>query len=244
MKMTHYYNKNGRVKQIEMRTRPGEYRAPSLRDARREGFAPGVTDVMKIAAKPGLERWKVQEAIKASYRLDSANYLSMDAFIADAAEKSKQQTIEKAARGSEIHAAIEHHYMGDTYGDGEIVSNVADFLDTEYGVLQWSPEVEFLSELDGYAYGGTADLVAGTIIVDIKTKDAFQSKMVWDDHVIQLALYSHALGCTDAANLFVGYGDEIYGELRHHRHSTNDLDRGLKIGRAMLALWYASNGMA
>jgi hypothetical protein len=243
MKMTHYYNKNGRVKQIEMRTRPGEYRAPSLRDAKREGFAPGVTDVMNIAAKPGLERWKVQEAVKAAFLLDSDAYLTREAFVTDAVEKSREQTIEKAARGTDIHAAIERHYMGDTYGEKEIVSNVADFLDSEYGVLQWSPEVEFLSELDGYAYGGTADLVAGSIIVDIKTKDAFPPRLVWDDHIIQLALYSHALGCTDAANLFVGYGDEIYGELRHHRHSQKDLERGLKIGRAMLALWYASNDM-
>jgi hypothetical protein len=240
MKMTHYYNKNGRVKQIEMVTRPGEYRAPTLRDAKREGFAPGVTDVMGVIAKPALERWKIAEAVKASLTLDIETYSTTESFILDAVARSKEQTMEKAKIGSQIHSAIERHYLGESFGYGKIVEGVADFLDAEYGVLQWSPEVEFLSELDGYAYGGTADLVAGCLVVDIKTKETFSKKMVWDDHIVQLALYARALGCTDAANLFVSYD----GDLEHHQHSQKDLERGLKIGRAMLALWYASNGMA
>ena len=236
--MAHYYNAEGRVRKIEYVTKPGQYREPTLRDAKKQGFAPGVTDVMSIMAKPGLERWKVREGVLAAKDLDPGNYASTDAFVLDAIARSKEEASTKADIGRDIHASIEAYYDGKSYGNKDIVHEVSRVLAAKIGPRDWRSEVEFHTTLDGLAYGGAADLVTSGYEIDIKTKEELTDRMVYDEHLIQLAMYRHALGSPGdvCGNLFVSYN----GDVELILHEEHKLERGLNIGRAALALWYAS----
>ena len=47
----------------------GEPRATTLRDAKKMGLLPSVTTIMKAAASPGLEQWKMNQMMLAALRI-------------------------------------------------------------------------------------------------------------------------------------------------------------------------------
>ena len=67
-------------------------------------LAPSVTTIMSVAAKPALENWKIDQALMAALTLPREENESLDDFMKRAKSDSKEQAIQAAQRGTEIHA--------------------------------------------------------------------------------------------------------------------------------------------
>jgi len=64
----HWYTRNGEpMYQIEGAN--GKIRNTTLRDARKHNLVPSVTTILNVAAKPGLDNWKLQQVLLAALTL-------------------------------------------------------------------------------------------------------------------------------------------------------------------------------
>lgn len=205
----------------------GKERNTTLRDARKMNLVPSVTTVMGIAAKPGLERWKIDQALMAVLTLPMEDGESLDDFKKRALADSKEHAIQAAERGTAIHAALQGYFEGGPFGDEYLpFINAADkALFDEFSRRDWVAEEAFCSPL---GYGGKVDLYCrGTdvpydrpIVVDFKTKEFGPEDKVkaFDEQIMQLDAYRHGLGLPHAilANLYISVSHPGLAQLVIH----------------------------
>jgi hypothetical protein len=77
------------------------------------------------------------------------------------------------------------------------------------------------------------------VVLDVKTKEfcADAKKMVYDEHIIQLAAYRNGLDMPDAmcGNVFVSVSEP--GLVKVEMHDEEELQRGWRIFQGLLSLW-------
>ena len=171
----------------------GKERNTTLRDARQHGYVPSVTTIIGMAAKPSLENWKINQALNSAITLTQDPGESLEAFTYRCKEDSKAIGKSAAERGTIIHAMIEQGFMGGK--ETKAYKVIKKYLDENFPDEEWVAEDSFCST-DGY--GGKIDLYSKSgIFVDFKTKDGLKdkqaSKLVYDDHGMQLSAYAE--GC-------------------------------------------------
>ena len=66
--LTHWYGKDGSPR-YTVTAKDGSDRPTTLRDARKLSLVPSVTTILKVAAKPGLEMWKLEQMLLAALTL-------------------------------------------------------------------------------------------------------------------------------------------------------------------------------
>lgn len=173
---SHWYYPDGTgCHQVEMATKPGEFRDTTLADARKLGLVPSVTNVMNYRAKPFLEKWNKEQVVEAALDMpDNIRHMDRDSqghwIMAMANE------IKETARtfGSAIHNAIEKWIgTGEEPLNPEITPYFAKFMDWRNANV----EEVYLSEqtVVGDCYAGQLDMKArirgrGVCIVDFKTR--------------------------------------------------------------------------
>jgi hypothetical protein len=191
----------------------GKERNTTLRDARKDNLVPSVTTVLKVAAAPGLERWKQEQVLLAALTMPRRDGETESEYLSRIMEDSKETGRKAADRGTDIHAAIQQAFEGDAYGD-EFAKYIegADMVITEhFGHHVWVCEKSFANIL---GYGGKVDMHTTTdlddgagIVIDIKTKDFGPDDEIkgYDEHGMQLAAYRMGLSMPKArcANVFV-----------------------------------------
>ncbi len=173
----------------------GKERNTTLRDARKHNLVPSVTTILGVAAKPALENWKIDQAIKAAMGYHQGPDESDNAYLYRIKDQAKQSSKEAADRGTEIHAMIERGYLGLDY-TSQAFKSVNYILEGLHPHQDWSAEASFCSDL---GYGGKIDLYCpNEIVVDFKTKDDLEGKdpekLVYDEHGMQLSAYAMGLG--------------------------------------------------
>jgi hypothetical protein len=239
--MAHYYTAEGRAPQMVpyAGNRPGQRKA-TLRDAKANGWAPGVTDVIRMLNAEGLNTWRVREAIKLVQSICRENpamlALTPEALVAEV--ESREDT-SKRDIGTEIHADIERAVRGERYGNADIVDAVSAALRKRWPTASWHEEYPCFGDWPGLPFGGTIDLYAPGIVVDIKTKESLDGRLQWDEHVMQLAAYCKATGAGIAANLFVDYT----GAVEIVEVNDEDLNRGLRLFRAAREVYFLRKGL-
>lgn len=220
----------------------GKERDVTLRDARKVGALPSVTKVIREAAAPGLERWKLRQLALAILTLPRLHDESEDAFLARAEKDAQEQGKKAAERGTQIHAAIEQHYAGTYIGDlwTPWIIEVAGVLDKHCGPRKWAPEKSFAHPL---GFGGKVDLHCADWVLDIKTKDDDKSD-IYDEHAMQLAAYRHGLGLVGHSNARCGIVFVNRNEPRAQfvEVSEDKLARGWAMFEALLRYWKAKTG--
>ena len=220
----------------------GVERATTLRDAKKENphLVPGVTTILNCAAKPGLDNWKIDQAILAALtcpRIDDepeADYLLR--IKLDAREQAKKAV----ERGILIHAWVQQGFEHKPIPHEILLffSSAAKTLDDECGPTKWICEKSFAAD----GYGGKVDLFFNDVI-DIKTteKDLTTIK-TWDEHSLQLAAYRNGLGLYQAR----------CGILYIHVKTTEskliwipevELQRGWRMFTCLKDFWYADKGL-
>ena len=76
----HWYDQNGDPAYTLIGAN-GKERNTTLRDAKTYGLVPSVTTIIGMIAKPGLENWKITQAIKAATTLEANELEDMDSFV-------------------------------------------------------------------------------------------------------------------------------------------------------------------
>jgi hypothetical protein len=235
--MPHWYTKDGTLAPATVPyADPSKgSRAATLRDAKKQGWAPSVTTVIKVLNAPALTNWLVNEAVKRTRKViqETPSWLGEPEDLLIQKVNAEEDT-SKRDIGTEIHRDIELALTGKPYGNGDIVYNVVAAL-TDAGLMSDSrAEVPF-RHAHPLPFGGTADLfVPKVAVVDFKTKEQLTDRMVYDEHLMQCAAYCQGLGVSSAANLFIGYD----GEVELVEHSPEDLERGWEMFLLALRLWY------
>ena len=225
---------------------------PDIRHAKKLGLYPGTTTIIREAAKPGLERWKTQQAILSALTLPRLDGESLDSFAERALRDSGEQAKKAAERGTAIHGSIQGHYEGQGCPDEYrvFVASTVRAIHEKYGDMGWTPEVSFSHPL---GFGGKADLYTKwelSVVLDIKSKEFSEEqladkkfRLAWDEHAIQLAAYREGLELPKAvcANVFVSVNNP--GLVHIHEWPEEELKRGWRMFQALLDYWYARTGV-
>lgn len=206
----HWYAKDGAPAYTQPnKSKPGEHRPTTLRDAKKLDLVPSVTTILQVASKPQLERWKLNQVMMAALTLPPVDGESLAEFEARVWEDSNAQAKEARDKGTEIHGYIEAFYTNGTHSDNPYVQAVGKALYEKFGPQDggWLPEKSFASEL---GFGGKIDLYSKNVIIDYKTKDNskmdFKRPMSYAENKMQLSAYRKGLGLENAAiaNVYIG----------------------------------------
>ena len=239
----HWYTRNGEPAYTTIGAN-GKPRNTTLRDARKDNLVPSVTTILNVAAKPGLENWKLQQVLLAALTLPKRDQESETEYIDRIISDSKEQGKAAADAGTDIHGAIENFYRtGKVSAHKEHVDAVKVAISEKFGERSWICERPFAHEL---GFGGKCDMFsrdekdsAKGIVVDIKTKEFTDPEKVegYDEHMMQLAAYRVGLGMPSAqcANVFVSRNSP--GLVVIKEWGPEDLARGWKMFARLLEFW-------
>ena len=209
-------------------------------------LVPSVTTIIKCAASPGLEAWKLNQMMLAALTLPRAEGESDESFVSRVQVDSREHAKMAAERGTQVHEAIEKFFSG------ALDSRTLPYVESVYkkvievfGDLKWTPEKSFAAP---QGFGGKLDLSSSDgdgVVIDFKTKE-FTSETIdkvtgYDEHLMQLAAYRMGLQLPNArcANIFVSVNEP--GLLVVKEWTQEELDRGWKMFDALLTFWKAKN---
>lgn len=242
----HWYAKDG-APMYTVTAKNGEQRSTTLRDAKKMGLLPSVTTIMKAAASPGLEAWKLNQMMLAALTLPRAEGEGEESFIKRIQADSKEHARKAAERGTQIHTAIEQFF------DGQINANDLPYLEPVYkavndtfGNLMWAVEKSFATD----TFAGKIDLHSMDgegVVVDFKTKeftsDTLEKVAGFDENVMQLAAYRHGLKLPNArcANIFVSVTEP--GLVVVKEWTQEELVRGWAMFDALKTFYYAKTSL-
>jgi hypothetical protein len=236
----HWYNRDG-IPAYTTVGENGKTRATTLKDARKHGFVPSVTTILKLLNKPGLNQWMNMQTLLAALTLPRRPDEPESQYIERVLHDSKSQAKSAADTGTAIHAAIEAFYEGrvhDTYQSHVMACSNA--IAEEFGEHGWIAERSFAHEL---GFGGKCDLFAPGFVLDIKTQDFTDVKSIktYDEHLMQLAAYRVGLGMPAArcANVIVSRGEPL---VVIHEWSEDQLQRGWQMFSTLLKFWQLKTG--
>lgn len=233
----HWYKADG-TPAYEIVGANGRLRNTTVRDARKHNLVPSVTTILRGAAAPGLERWKIGNAIMSALTLARQEGESDESFIYRIVRDSEEQAKKARDKGTEIHGAIERL---DRHGPYAAHVDAAMAAVSEWaGMLDWDAERSFASPL---GFGGKLDLSAPGYVCDFKTTDKPLADLkTWPDHRRQLAAYRMGLDMPTARCAIV-YVHSVNPEARLVEIPEEEIQQGWEEFKALLALWYATNKM-
>ncbi len=240
----HFYSRDGQPQYEIMGKTTGRMRPVTIADARKLGFLPSVTTVLKVLAARGLEAWKTEMACLTVLTAPRKAGEDLDAFVKRVLQDERQQDEEAAkARdlGTAIHAAIEEVLNGGIF-DADLQAYVYPAVDAirAAGLVVATEKI-----VVGEGYAGKLDCLTENevlSVIDIKTTKRIPKKESWWDHLCQTAAYGKALGNSgdkriQTANLYVS--TETPGLVT--LHVQQDWERPWKAFEAILKYWQLAN---
>ncbi len=246
----HWYAADGTpMHRMPLANGSGE-RATTLRDARRLGLYPSVTSILGILAKPGLEKWKLNQVALATLRSPKDEAESEDYWCNRVRNAAFEQVEQAADLGTMIHGALELAMAGDAY-DPELRVYVEPVMEwkRETGLQIVEREIRLVNETHGFA--GTADVMFrygenGIGILDYKTRKTKPKEKVraYDNQALQLAAYAATYWGEEnvdrvlAANVFISTTEPGRMDVVKHESLASDWE-AFKLAAA---LWRYSKG--
>lgn len=233
----HFYAKDGSPAYTYTNAKGGESKT-TVREARKFGLYPSVTTILRQAAAPGLERWKIGNAIMSALTLTRQEGESDESYIDRIVRDSNEQAAKARDRGTEIHGAIEKCDIDGEWGSHVLAANTAV---NEWASLHpetWDAERSFASPL---GYGGKLDLSAPGFVADFKTSDKpLDGLKLWPEHRRQLAAYRMGLDMPEARCAIV-YVSAVTPAARVIELTEDELKQGWQEFQALLRFYYAMN---
>ena len=236
----HWYDRNGEPAYTIVGAN-GKARPTTLRDARKLNLVPSVTTIIKVAAQPGLDRWKQEQTLLAALTLPKVDAESDSDYIARILDDSKEAARSAADAGTDIHASIEAFYRGEVRNrHQEHVQGFVTALQEHCGQHAWVAERSFSHES---GFGGKIDLHAPGFVVDVKTKEFTDPAKVqgYDEHLMQLAAYRVGLGMPQARGINAFVSRSVPGLCVLREWTQAELDTGWKMFHALLTFWQLKN---
>jgi hypothetical protein len=246
----HWYRPDGTpVHKLPTSDGRGE-RPTTVRDAKRLGLYPSVTSILSILAKPGLEKWKLDQVALACLRTPKTAEESEDYWCGRVRSAAFEQVEQAADLGTMIHGALELAMASQPYAD--------DLRPYVEPVMAWKQqtgidiidrEVKLVNQRHGFA--GTADVLfrygrTGIGILDYKTRKTKPGEEVsaYDNQAMQLAAYGATYWGEEnvdrllAANVFISTTEP--GRVVVVKHP--DVVRDWQAFRMVAALWRYQKG--
>ena len=245
----HWYDRKGQPRYTIVGSN-GKERPTTLRDARKHGFVPSVTEIIKCSNKPGLNRWMLDQMLHAALTLPRKDGETEAQYISRIWQDSQETARKAAERGTKIHAAIQGFFQHEPAG--EFMPHVQGACDA---VRDWCGE-EFDHEAclvekafsHPLGFGGKVDLLGFSplFVVDFKTKEFGEDAdlKTWDEHAMQLAAYRHGLEMPDAKCAIVYVSSTVPGLCRLIEIEEEKLKAGWKMFYSLLHYWQAKNKYA
>lgn len=237
----HWYDRDG-TPRYEVMGANRYLRPATLRDARKFGWYPGCTTVIKCAAAPALEIWSSKQVLLAALTLLRLPDENDDSFCDRVMHDSKQEGRRAADRGTIIHAAVQGHYEGEPPHEDlwPYVQGVTATIDVNFPGRIWTPEKPCAHE---FGYGTKADLSATDAVIDFKSKEFTKDDKLetWDNHHMQLAATRLALDMPDAECAICYVSRTVPGLARIIRVDEPQLRQGWQMFTALLNYWQAKN---
>lgn len=247
----HWYDRSG-VQVATVLGSKGQQVKPDLRHARKFGFAPGVTTILKAAHKESLVQYREKQVLLASLTLPQIPGESQDEWVKRIMVDAKTHAIEAAERGSEIHAQIETD-LKNHESSNPWVKAVRDAL-SPLGVSldAWRCEVPCISN---YGYGtksdiscdvsevdlGSGDVRKLQFVLDFKTKDGDLSDVaLYPEHHQQLAATAQALNLPNA-NCGIVFVSRTEPAVCLLMADDDDIQHGWNVFKSLLNYWQTVN---
>lgn len=244
----HWYQRDG----VACHTVPslkGEPRPTTLRDARKLGLLPSVTNILSVIAKPELTAWLQEQAVMAALTLPRIAGETEDAFAKRVVADSQTTRDGAADFGTAFHDGAERiaHTLEVDRADllSPWLNRYRDWYQANALTLKWTEKVLVCI---GLGYAGTADLliehpVHGLTLVDLKTTKVKPGAKAtpYKSWCYQLAAYRHALGePVRCMNLIVNSTEP--SDPIEHVWSEEEIARGMDAFLAAHRLWSIEKG--
>jgi hypothetical protein len=174
---SHWYLPDGTpFYEIEMVTKPGQFRPVTKRDAEKVGAWRSVTNIASCVRKFELDAWKINQALLAALTLPKKPDETVDAYCARVVQDMEEESRQAAALGSELHAAADAWITGERE-------------------LTLSPKARMLFDpFPEWWESWLAENGGGPLIVDFKTQSKPREKMAcYPDWGMQLVAYGVGL---------------------------------------------------
>lgn len=203
---SHWYTPSGAPHHEVERADGKGTRPTTLRDARKLGLYPSVTNILSVLSRPGLDAWKQEQAILAALTLPRRNGETTDDFARRVVTDMNQQVRDAADLGSAIHRAIELYAQSGAVPENREVATLFEpakqWFDAEVTQVH---AVEVAVAHPEWGFGGRVDLVATLretgrpTVIDFKTQKTRRNKagefnpIFHDVWPLQLEAYRQAL---------------------------------------------------
>ena len=239
----HWYRRDGEPLHSVPST-SGEARPTTVRDARKLGLLPSVTNILGVINKPELVEWKMTQAVLAALTLPRRDGEGEDEFAKRVVEDSQSRMRTAVDFGSAFHAGAEQVAKTlevDQAGPYAAWLNLhRDWFQANCVRLVWTERVLVNTEL---GYAGTADLLVehqahGLTLVDYKTQGVKAGYKVraYGSWCQQLAAYRRAIGKPMACMNVIVNSVEPSAPVEH-LWSEDELRAGLESFEAALVIW-------
>jgi len=236
----HWYAPDG-TPVYEVPAKRGGMKPTTLREARTMGLFPSVTGIIREAANPGLENWKIEQAVLAAATLPRLADESVDQWADRVRLDAKVQSELARERGTAIHGAIERLFEGQQV-DSDLLPfalPVVEWVDEEFPGYIREAEKAFSCPL---GYGGKVDLVLRgdpTVVIDFKTTDNIDKARGYKSHLMQLCACANGVGADPESvrlvNLFVSSTEP--GRLKPFEWPKEQHERGWRLFDSLLTHW-------
>jgi len=236
----HWYDRSG-VQVSTVIGSKGQSVKPDLRHARKFGFAPGVTTILKAAHKEQLVQYRERQVLLASLTLPQIAGESHDEWVKRIMVDAKTHAIEAAARGSEIHAQIENELKLESSQNPWVLAvryGTKSDLSCDATEVDMSSEAKDFAALNALAAGDVRRL---QVVLDFKTKDGDLSDVaLYPEHHQQLAATAQALGLPNAQCGIV-FVSRTEPKARLLMADDEDIQHGWQVFKALLNYWQTVN---
>lgn len=244
----HWYKPTGEPLHTVLSAK-GEPRPTTLRDARKLGLLPSVTNVLGVIHKPELVEWKMTQAVLAALTLPRLEGEGEDAFAKRVVEDAQSRVKTAVEFGSAFHAGAEQVAKTLEVDQASPYVNWLNLHRTWFqaNVLRvlWTERTLVNNDL---GYAGTADLLIehqahGLCLVDYKTQGVKPGNepRAYSSWCLQLAAYRHAIGKPMACVSLIVNSTEP-AEPVEHVWEEDELKAGLESFEAALTIWRNEKG--
>lgn len=244
----HWYQRNG-VPLHTVLSAKGEPRPTTLRDARKLGLLPSVTNILGVIAKPELTSWLQEQAVMAALTLPRIAGETEDAFAKRVVTDSLTTRDGAADFGTAFHQGAEHiartQELDANHPAAAWLGHYRVWFQGNAQALHWTEKVLVNHQL---GYAGTADLLIehpayGPTLVDLKTMKFKPGTKAspYKTWCYQLAAYRKALGQpVRCMNLIINSVEPAIPV--EHVWSDDQIESGWRAFAAAHQLWVVEKG--
>lgn len=246
--MGHWYRltDGAPVHELPSKSKPGQMRPTTLRDARKLGLVPSVTGIIDVMDKPALRAWQVNQVLMAALTAPPKEVHQTETdWIRSIRDEARSESERAMNIGNAMHQALEDFVNGrQVVADHHwLLDAVQDALgDKRIDMMTMEPERTF-ANLAGF--GGMVDLSGKDldgvpVIIDYKSKDFDDEskKLHYLDQAIQLAAYANGIGFplheVRGINVYMSRTTPL---VRLHEWRTAELRKGWSIFHHALRIW-------